>query len=535
MKRALILAALGAFGCRSGIVWTSEGTDERDGVLAVMPNVDDDDNNGTADWESRGEASGEDDLVTVSLRNKKRATSLRLSSPSEVIRVWYDGEIVLGQGGLDSWDLPERAKSKDTIEVQIEARVVGDVGNLELVDATREGRMRSIRVVGTPPTVGHHLLPTRDVWVVPVDFGSDYNNNGMVAALSQELGSQLNEVDANMVEADVWVQDEPEFLRLWSPWSEGTLVMNSVRSDGAGLDFFPETVAGPDFWVKTYGDLNEASTFDSFGNLEASPPVDGYPLGRVYYGWDGSNSNTAGPRPEVRALFDDVGAQAPFWLDTSWLCVSHIDEVSSFIPDPDAPRGFRLLFADIELGLEMVNAEPAGRALDRHSRTGFAGHSRDTFGDYANDNALAAYNRDLARDHLEPMLETFRTELDLLDEEIVRVPSLFHEEVFDTGVCGAIAVIPGTVNLLMVTNEEGTGGTAFLPDPYLRSPDESRDDDPLIQWWRETLPSTIKPIFVDDWNVYHMAQGEVHCGTNQTRDAALEKAGLEAWISEVLP
>jgi protein-arginine deiminase len=527
----LILVSLTA--CQSGIGFTSEGIDEDLGVLLVVPNVDDDDRDGVPDWESLGTADDDDDLVTVSLRNKKRATEVRLDPPSGVIRVWYDGEIVLGQGDLDRWTLPERAKGKDTIDVQVEVRTHGELAHLQLVDDARDGRTATLRVIGTPPTVGHHLLPTREVWVVPVDFGNDYNNNGMVATLNRELGNDLNEVDTEMVEADVWVQDEPEFLGMFAPQSDASLVMNSVRSDGYGLDPFPESLLGPDMSSRTWGSFEDATTQDSFGNLEASPPIEGYPLGRVYYGWDGE-SDDLGPRPEVRELFEEVGAQDPFWLDTSWLCVAHIDEVSSFVPDPEAPRGFRFLFADIELGLEMVNAEPAGRRLDRHERTGFAGHGRATFGDYANDSALAAYNRDLARDHLEPMLEKFVEELGLLDEEILRVPSLFHEELYGTEVCGAIAVIPGTVNLLMVTDETGTGGTAFLPDPFLRAPDESRDDDPLIRWWRENLPATVEPIFVDDWNVYHMAQGEVHCGTNQTRDPALQVAGLEAYVSEVL-
>ena len=31
------------------------------------------------------------------------------------------------------------------------------------------------------------------------------------------------------------------------------------------------------------------------------------------------------------------------------------------------------------------------------------------------------------------------------------------------------------------------------------------------------MPSHIDFHFVDDWDVYHMGLGEVHCGTNMTR------------------
>ena len=40
---------------------------------------------------------------------------------------------------------------------------------------------------------------------------------------------------------------------------------------------------GPDFGYVTRGG-GKANSLDSFGNLEVSPPVEGYPLGRIIFG-----------------------------------------------------------------------------------------------------------------------------------------------------------------------------------------------------------------------------------------------------------
>ena len=59
----------------------------------------------------------------------------------------------------------------------------------------------------------------------------------------------------------------------------------------------------------------------------------------------------------------------------------------------------------------------------------------------------------------------------------------------------------------------------FLPDPFLRSNATSQADDPFIAEFESLLPSgaDYKYTWVDDWDIYHMGLGEVHCGTNVIR------------------
>jgi len=538
--RVALLGLLGtACGANPSAVWSPSGEDSPP-VALIVPNLDDDDGDGAADWTTPG-APSDDDLAFVEISNKARPTTLSLEGDADAVRVYHQGRVVLGQGAPATWSLPDR-KRRDSITLQVEAATWGPLASLVVQD-DRNDETATLQLVGSPPTMGHHLLPTEAAWVLTLDFGGPANNNAMIDSLQAELGDLLSVESGPEYGDDPWMQDEPEFSRVWSPESEGTLILDSIRDGNGwgGLDPFPETLAGVDVWVETHGQDGVANTYDAFGNLEVSPPVtvDGvsYPLGRVYYGWNGTDGGFEdhGPQPEVRAWLEETGAQAPFFVDTSWLCVGHIDEYTSFIPDPSARRGFRFLVSDTGLGLQTLQQLDGSTPLVRHARRGYNGHDRPDIDSYVQDAALVAYNQDLQRDHIEPAIQVFRDELALTDEEIVRVPAFF-EEVIDEGfgVCGAAAVVPGTVNLLMVTNEDGTGGTAFIPDPFVRSDVASPDQDPFIAAWKDLLPDGVTPVFLDNWFVYHMGLGEVHCATNQRRTPALATVDLDAWLAEEL-
>ena len=46
--------------------------------------------------------------------------------------------------------------------------------------------------------------------------------------------------------------------------------------------------------------------------------------------------------------------------------------------------------------------------------------------------------------------------------------------------------------------------------------------DPVIAAIKESFPDSLNLYFVDDWDVYHMGLGEVHCGSNVRRDVTSE-------------
>uniref|UniRef100_A0A8B9RT44 Protein-arginine deiminase n=1 Tax=Accipiter nisus TaxID=211598 RepID=A0A8B9RT44_9AVES len=107
-------------------------------------------------------------------------------------------------------------------------------------------------------------------------------------------------------------------------------------------------IQGPDFGYVARQAPEGASSLDSFGNLEVSPPVTvqgkEYPLGRILIG---SSFPRFGGRRMAKAVKDFLVAQqvqAPVELFSDWLLVGHVDEFLSFVPAPDR-KGFRLLLA----------------------------------------------------------------------------------------------------------------------------------------------------------------------------------------------
>ena len=118
-------------------------------------------------------------------------------------------------------------------------------------------------------------------------------------------------------------------------------------------------------------------------------------------------------------------------------------------------------------------------------------------------------------DYIEPNIEAFKTEFGLTEDDIIRIPMLFEE----APGCGSYTatLLPGTVNMI-VAPEAGTGeADLIMPDPYFRQTVNNQSEDPFIAEVNSLLPDGSRPHWVDDWEWYHMALGEVHCGSNTKR------------------
>ena len=129
----------------------------------------------------------------------------------------------------------------------------------------------------------------------------------------------------------------------------------------------------------------------NLGNLEISPPVtvDGveYPYGRLYYGGV-EGSSYYSPLSETQAALESFKIQKPFMTDTSWLCVGHIDETTTTIPDPTAPKGFRFVIADTRSAWELLDSLPPSTSLPRYSGGAYTGHGLSTIGAIVGSGAL---------------------------------------------------------------------------------------------------------------------------------------------------
>ncbi|MDT5194595.1 MAG: protein-arginine deiminase, partial [Mycobacterium sp.] len=189
-----------------------------------------------------------------------------------------------------------------------------------------------------PWIIPNHLDAAERVFVV--DFGKENRRfRTELRALVQAAGCQLAET---VQPSDPWIQDCMEFGYSTAPGGSLRTVFRAPRP--RPLQTFPRSLLGVDLGFVEEGVMDD-STFNSTGNLEASPPVTvsgkQFPVGRIYFG----PGRTGEPfEPDVREFLRAQLVQEPIELDTGWLTVGHVDEVTSFVPAPGG-KGFRLLLA----------------------------------------------------------------------------------------------------------------------------------------------------------------------------------------------
>jgi len=371
-----------------------------------------------------------------------------------------------------------------------------------------------VALTSSPLIFNHHLQASEEIMAI-ADTWTD--NSAFIDGYEDSLGEAFFSAPSTSYGYDVWIQDEFEFGYATSPDSHLDVIFDSLRN--RGLDAFPEDYYSAPDWLITHfgGSTWSVSTFDSLGNFEISPPVtvDGidYPYGRVYYG-GAEGSGYYEPLSETQEALESFKIQKPFMPDTSWLCVGHIDEITTTIPDPTAPKGFRFVIADTRSAWELLDSLPPSTSLPRYSGGGYYGHGLSNIGSIVTSVPLRSLNNEI-QEILDEQEEVFREELDLDDEDIIYMPALFEE----VSGCGdtVAALIPGTVN--MIVADAGDTTTLFMADPFLRSNVSDPGSDPLIAAVTDLLPDSLDLVWLDDWYTYHMMLGEVHCGTNVKRTA----------------
>jgi protein-arginine deiminase len=468
-----------------------------------VANLDDDDGT-TRDWEQAPFAADDDMSKLVlpgdTLGLGAGTVQLTLTSSSLTnIRIYRANVLVLG-GTAGGGPLTITPDGSD-VELAIEFGNFSVAGQLEITSGSNTW---TSKLQAAPLLMNHHLQPAEHVWAVRVS-----DNASFINSYSTVLGTKFTSVSGSTVGSDVWIQDEFEF---GTTTGEGNtrldVVIDSVRD--RGLDGYAEAAwVGPDTIAAAWGNPNTATSYDSFGNLEASPPVTvngvAYPFGKIYYGRVG----TSGLNSTLGNFLASQKVQAPFQLPTNWLCVGHVDEYSSFLPDPASPKGFKLVIADVPAALAVLGAIAPSATLPYYGQD----HGYPTVGSILADTALIALNNDLQADYLDPIIAKFKTELGLTDADIIKVPSLF-ETVSNCG--GRVAaLIPGMANLI-VANVDGQTTHVFTADPFFRST-TNQATDPMITAFKAASSPTLQWHFIDDWDTYHLGLGEVHCGTNVRR------------------
>jgi protein-arginine deiminase len=344
----------------------------------------------------------------------------------------------------------------------------------------------------------------------------------------------LNVKVLNVRHNDRWIQDEMEWGYTETPRYRLPVVLHTPRQRELARDV--QGLLAPDigYFQPFRAPVANGGSLDYGGNLEVTPPTKQYPLGRIYYGGRPSMLDRKNPHPAVqrhmsvcmknffkqqkRFPTDKQAVQEPIELTTDWLGVGHVDEIVSFVP-ANTKTGFVLLWASPELALNLLTDLPFEMRTDPNYLD--AGRQRYKFYGAATPDdlleldlrkltnpevnflpgeSLRSYNLKVEA-KIRQAVETFKTELDLSEDDIIAIPVLFCNA--DPTRWASEALTPGMVNL------SSLGNVSLIPDP-------------LIPRFREYVRDTLgkigqTPIFIDDWETYHILKGEVHCGSNTQR------------------
>ncbi len=368
----------------------------------------------------------------------------------------------------------------------------------------------SLGEAGEPPLlVRSSLAPASTVFIREFPGRNDKLVKQLTAVCKQ-AGAALHVVPAGEPYAynHIWMQDTVEFLERAD--GSGTVALSANRN--RALDTFAsDRLAG----VKglRIGAYREAfasgeggvSWMDWYGNLEASPPTDAWPNGRVLYGVD--RQRDAQLHPEVVAFFEKQGLQDPLPLDVGWLTIKHVDEMVSFLPTEDA--GFVVAVPDptvaIDL-LEQLSADGHGDA----PMLGIYEKGTTVAGVLANRGFIEA-NQRLWLERIEPMAKSLMEGLGIDRQRLRRLPVLFQPS--------GLPRTPNVVNCLVLPGRGGAAGHVAMADP---NGPIIEGEDAFQAEVRDRLAGVHATLhFVDD-RQYHKWSGNVHCATNAIRPLGLE-------------
>lgn len=357
-----------------------------------------------------------------------------------------------------------------------------------------------------------NVLAPETVYVCRLEDGSNEQFLSDLKALVADAGVNLFVCEPSINRGDRWMQDEIEIGYSQSSTKVIPVVLDSPRN--RGLDIFPEEqLIGSDFGYVTRQE-GRASSLDSFGNLEVSPPVESngqmFPFGRVIIGSSLPTSRVG--RRVMQVVKDFLYAQelqSPIELFTDWLDVGHVDEFMTFVPTASSPKGFKLVLASprvcYKLLAQLDNSGSGSVQL-------FAGRqlpwSEDVIGQYKTVRSLLMNREirqanDLYQSYIDYNKGVLKDKLGLIEEDIIELPLLY----FGQARCSAL--FSNVVNMIVVGKHLGIG------KPY----------GPVINGmcqFEGYIKSVLEPLglichFLDDWNAYFLGLGGVHCGTNTRR------------------
>ncbi|MCX7703529.1 MAG: protein-arginine deiminase domain-containing protein [Planctomycetota bacterium] len=491
-------------------------------------NNDDDDNNNTldnADTSING-TSDEADLSEFKIVAHPKIASnwtgeLSLDADSSgKVRLFYNTganwSVVPFTGGIYTLST---AQLQTGVRFKIEALTYQEVktvtsgkwcGKVEIQFVLKDGagnvkRTEKLQMRVSPYIMTPNTQPAQMVYFVATSDNSTFRNE--LKAVLNSLGIPFIEVNGGSYSDDRWLQDSHE-IGYSSVERSGTQVTMPVvlrAPRNRPLINYPfNELLNPDFGYTVYGTTsldtpNEDASMNSFGNLEVTPPISGYPLGRIYYGGkEGFRRMDANLRAFLGAQITQADCLE---VDSSWLAVGHVDEFMMFIPYKNS---FKIAYASPRLAkniLQSLKDAGKGSTIIHQGKTGY----QTTVDSVLNDSTFMAYN-DSCQAKLDSIKTFLKSQLKLSDGHFVELPVLFE----DYGGGYAVAWTAGAVNMLVLNSQNVVVPKQFGPQ------------DGGVDKFHEFINSKLQPLgltvhYVDCWDSYHVYMGEIHCGTNVKR------------------
>jgi len=389
-------------------------------------------------------------------------------------------------------------------------------------DGRRSGGSDTVRLRLAPVLFRHHLHAIETAYANVVGWpGSVEFRTDLQAALT--AAGTPNPLYAITGYSNQWTQDrfETSYTSMPAVGGQHVLHVNFRMPEYTGSSlYFPGRVVythlrGPDVGAAVQYDPTHPDSMDHYnsgGNMETIPPFSfggsDWPLGRVVFG----GTATEYPDRSFTGLVADQGQQGAAFIDTSWLAVGHVDETLSYVK-ADSARGWVTLVADpagawtmlgdlqsagygqvpMFVGMTWYDGSPAEITIDAVLA--------DT--DLANDNAWAATEVAAQVDQLKALTG-------LEDGELVSVPFLFYYETY-----GLLAYQPGLTNGISISYSD-------YGAPQTHGPDIGGSDPFKTGFEAALAPYGITVRWIENWDLYHALWGEVHCGSNATRQIPLD-------------
>lgn len=383
----------------------------------------------------------------------------------------------------------------------------------------------SVKLRVSPVMLFDHLTAPETSYVTR--YPNDPDSTTFVGSLRSLLNQTLERAPlVEIAEPDLWTEDffETGYASMPAPGGKQHVMRVAFRSPGVRQSGpSPLRAAGKIVFTKLRGrdsagaqaftlqqDPN-AETLNSWGNTETIPPFtvggESFPMGRILRGSVASFA----PDPVMTKLLESQAVQPPIYVDTSWLLVAHVDETISFLKAP-TPRGWVLLLNDPTLARSMLQAEAdKGNGAVRM----FIGKSwyDDNYNPYpatatisqvlANTNVMGESARSAVE--VDAQLEILKAATGIREDEIIRVPFLHKSEYG-----ASVAYQPGVVNGYVAGDKD-----FIAPDPFgpvIGGKDIFKAD---FEQKLATIGYTVR--WIDNWDLYHVNLGEVHCATNAAR------------------